>query len=580
MMRVFGQWKELVLTLDYAVLNNMNTSAIHLPLTGLANHLVYDGLLTHEVALNAQQNAAQQNIAFITYITKNKILSSDLIAASCAASFGLSTFDLTNYNTEWMSALSPDIIRLYRVIPLKKHNGLLEVGISDPTERQTLDTVAFYTGLNVLPVIINESELARFLETHFNEFHDKKLELTGLIKELSQEQTSTLIQDNVVRYDEPLIKFVDHIIHHALQQSASDIHIEPHETVCRIRYRQDGILYSVAEIPIILAARLATRLKVMAKLDISERRLPQDGRFQLHSIDVRMNCCPTLFGEKIVLRLLNTKNVSLDIGELGFTEEQQCLFLQKISQPQGIVLVTGPTGSGKTVTLYSALTHLNQPEKNISTIEDPVEIQLDGINQVHINPKIGLHFSTALRTFLRQDPDIIMVGEIRDTETAEIATQAAQTGHLVLSTLHTNSAIETITRLLTMGIAPYNIVSSISLIIAQRLVRKLCVKCKQPEELSNDALQSLGLTNISSQQIIYRAIGCQYCLNGYHGRTGIYELLILTDKIIQLILANVSTQQIIEQAKQEGFMTLRQTGFAKVLAGITSLAEINRITFQ
>lgn len=372
-----------------------------------------------------------------------------------------------------------------------------------------------------------------------------------LLKELSKEENINLVQDNIVKYDEPLIQFVDQLIRHALEQQASDIHIEPYESVCRVRYRQDGLLYEITEIPTHLATRLVTRLKVMAKLDISERRLPQDGRFQLHHIDIRINTCPILFGEKIVLRLLDIKKVSLSIKKLGFTEQQKSLFLDKISQPQGLILVTGPTGSGKTMTLYSALNFLNKTEKNISTVEDPVEIQLKGINQVNINPKINLHFATALRTFLRQDPDIIMVGEIRDTETAEIAIQAAQTGHLVLSTLHTNNAIEAITRLQSMGIAPYNIASSISLIIAQRLIRKLCDKCK--------------------------AIGCPHCLHGYQGRTGIYEFLPITPSIAESITSNATAATLKECAKQQGFLTLREIGIEKVKQGITCFAEINRV---
>lgn len=408
--------------------------------------------------------------------------------------------------------------------------------------------------------------------------HEQFASLAELASQLADESRKT-IQENSVNYDEPLIKFVDHIIKHALQQAASDIHIEPYETFCRIRYRQDGILYEIAEIPIHLSARLVTRLKVMAKLDIAERRLPQDGRFQLHQIDIRINTCPTLFGEKVVLRLLEGNKASLDIDDLGFNETQKTLFLNKISRPQGLILVTGPTGSGKTVTLYSALKYLNTSEKNISTVEDPVEIQLHGINQLHVNPKINLTFSTALRTFLRQDPDIIMIGEIRDSETAEISIQAAQTGHLVLSTLHTNNAIEAITRLQSMGIPPYNITSAISLIIAQRLIRKLCARCKQPEIISQQALRDLGFSTSSNLQL-YRAVGCQHCLQGYHGRIGIYEFFSITDSIAQLIMSNANTHVIAEQAKREGYITLQHTGYEKVINGITSLTEINRVTMQ
>jgi type IV pilus assembly protein PilB len=364
------------------------------------------------------------------------------------------------------------------------------------------------------------------------------------------------LHENAVHYDEPLIQFVDNIIQHALQKSASDIHIEPYESICRIRYRQDGLLHEVTEIPNNLADRLMTRLKVMAKLDISERRLPQDGRFQLskHAIDVRINTCPTLFGEKIVLRILDANKILFDVNALGMTDWQKQIFLEKISHPQGLILVTGPTGSGKTVTLYSALHALNTTEKNILTAEDPVEIKLHGINQVNINPKIGLQFATVLRTFLRQDPDVIMIGEIRDTETAEIAIQAAQTGHLVLSTLHTNNAIETLMRLESMGISRYNLSNAISLIIAQRLVRKICVHCH-----AIDFVQ------------------CAHCFQGYLGRAGIYEMLPMDEKISRLIAANASIATLNDHLDQEGFLNLRRMGLEKVSQGITTFSEINRV---
>lgn len=387
------------------------------------------------------------------------------------------------------------------------------------------------------------AEAARYLEL-------------SLAKELDAEPI--VLKENSTNYEEPLIRFVDIIIQNALQKSASDIHIEPYKTICRIRYRQDGILYEIAEIPGKLASRLVTRLKVMAQLDISERRLPQDGHFQITQagvIDVRINTCPTLFGEKVVLRLLDARKTSMEINSLGFTADQKKIFLEKISQPQGLILVTGPTGSGKTMTLYSALRHLNISEKNISTVEDPVEIQLAGINQVNINPKIGLHFATALRTFLRQDPDILMVGEIRDPETAEIAIQAAQTGHLVLSTVHTNSALETLARLQSMGIAPYHLSRSISLIISQRLIRKLCQHCRHAQ-------------------------ACEHCLDGYQGRVGIYEFLPMTEAIAQLILSGAATQTISAQLQGQGFLSLRQIAMEKVKLGITSLSEINRVLWQ
>lgn len=577
-MGVIGLSQGLVLPLGYALDNAMITSTTT-TLTGLANHLVYEGLLEQAQARQAWDNAKATGIPFISYLVKNNIVTSNIILDSCAKHFGLTVFDLNEYDLSWLthSHLNQEWIHRYHVIPLQKNNNVLQIAISDPTDRQALDAITFYTGLVISPFLVAEDQLSHFIEVHFSNLHSKNLQL-NFLKDMSYDEDLAIIQENSVSYDEPVIRFVDHIIQHALHQGASDIHIEPYETICRIRYRKDGILYIVAEIPVTLASRLITRLKVMSKLDITERRLPQDGRFQVHQADIRINTCPTLFGEKIVLRLLHAKTFH-DINEFGLTDAQKNIFIKKISQPQGLILVTGPTGSGKTVTLYSALNYLNTAEKNISTIEDPIEIQLKGINQLNINPKINLHFSTALRTFLRQDPDIIMVGEIRDSETAEIAIQAAQTGHLVLATLHTNSAVETISRLRSMGIAPYNIISSISLIVAQRLVRKLCEHCKQPEIISAQGLTSLGF-DYPQSATFYKAQGCQHCLQGYQGRIGIYEMLAITEPIMQLIMAEESSFVLRARAKQDDFYTLRDAGLEKALQGITSLTEINRVIYQ
>jgi type IV pilus assembly protein PilB len=395
----------------------------------------------------------------------------------------------------------------------------------------------------------------------------------NLLKNLPLINEGAFVSEISGIHDEPLIQFVDHILEHAIQKSASDIHIEPFAHHCRIRYRQDGVLYEISELATHLASRLITRLKVMANLDISERRLPQDGRFQLqrlnHNIDIRINTCPTLHGEKLVLRILDNQKLSLEIANLGFSKTQQKTFLTHIASSQGMILVTGPTGSGKTVTLYSALRHLNTTAKNISTVEDPIEIQLAGINQVNINPKIGLHFATVLKTFLRQDPDIIMLGEIRDAETASIAIQAAQTGHLVFSTVHTSNALETLTRLQAMGMNTYNLVNSISLLVAQRLIRKLCERCKQPDVLPPHLL--------NTNSIVYRASGCRHCLHGYLGRTGIYEMLVMTESLAQLLLANTSPTKIAEKCQREGFISLYQSGLEAVRNGVTSFYELHRV---
>lgn len=362
--------------------------------------------------------------------------------------------------------------------------------------------------------------------------------------------------------DESLIEYVNRMIEHAIQQAASDIHIEPNSTYCRIRHRRDGLLYEIAQIKLELAARMIMRLKVMAKLDITEQRIPQDGRLQLFGIDIRINTCPLLQGEKIVLRILDHQNALLQIHSLGFNTEQMQLFIDHITKPHGLILVTGPTGCGKSMTLYAALNHLNTTERNIITAEDPVEIQLTGINQVNIQPKLGLDYATLLRTFLRQDPDIIMIGEIRDAETARISMQAATTGHLVLTTLHTNSALETLSRLESLGLTHYHIAHSLSLIIAQRLVRKLCNQCKKPDPRSDDILKNLAI-NLKPPSTLFQATGCKYCLHGYIGRIAIYEMLPITDALATI----------------QPLTSLQQSGIEKVLDGSTSLTELNRVLF-
>ncbi|HSW93911.1 MAG TPA: ATPase, T2SS/T4P/T4SS family [Gammaproteobacteria bacterium] len=406
---------------------------------------------------------------------------------------------------------------------------------------------------------------AEDIPLHFDNQNEENYHLQkNLIRKITLDETRDTSPDRIVLYDEPLIQFVDNIILQALKQNVSDIHIESHENHCRIRYRQHGILFSANEIPLALASRIITRLKVMANLNIAEKRLPQDGRFKLDTIDIRINTCPTLFGEKVVLRLLNFNHTPLDLTQLGLTKVQQTLFVDAISRPQGMVLVTGPTGSGKTVTLYSALNYLNTPEKNISTAEEPVEIRLPGVNQVNIHPKIGLTFSTALRAFLRQDPDIIMVGEIRDLETAEMAIQASRTGHLVLSTFHSNSAIETLTRMRAIGIPSHHIAESLTLVLASRLIRTLCDACKYPEKPGDHAVH-------------YKATGCNQCTKGYKNRIAIYECLPVTEKIHQLILNEAGTQSFLSEARNDGFITLREMAMQQVANGITSLAEINRV---
>ncbi|OGT53106.1 MAG: hypothetical protein A3E84_02455 [Gammaproteobacteria bacterium RIFCSPHIGHO2_12_FULL_42_13] len=536
-------------------------------LNGLARHLVNDGLLDTVLAQQTIQQASQACLPLVSYLVQQHILSSEAIFQSCAKSFSLPTIDTyPNKLANDPIALNPQLIRHHHAYPLQLVGSDLYLAIADPSNHAALETISFHTGWNIKPVLIPEDKLNSLIDEYCNKnsIH-QQFQLTLQRQDISEDEMA--VHDNTVNYDEPIIKLVNSVIQHAIQLSASDIHIEPYATSYRIRHRQDGMLCNTAEIQHHLACRVITRLKVMAKLDITERRLPQDGRIQLiqdnkHTIDLRLSTCPTLLGEKVVLRILNLNHINLDINNLGFTDRQKNLFLTKISQPQGLILVTGPTGSGKTITLYSALQRLNTVEKNISTVEDPVEIQLPGLNQIHVHAKIGLGFATVLRALLRQDPDIIMIGEIRDNETASIAIQAAQTGHLVLSTVHANNAIETIIRLQSMGIAPHNLISAITLIIAQRLVRKLCAYCKKPT---------------TNEPLSFHPQGCSHCRQGYQGRIALFELLPMTDKITHLLLSQTSPTSIFRDAKQEGFECMQDIASEKVKQGVTSTSEINRV---
>jgi len=525
-------------------------------LSVLASHLVRVGLMEHSKACHAVQQAEILKMPLVSYLVQHNILTSTVILQSCAATFGLPIFDVNHEKTIIPDSLkfNQQLICHYHAFPLKIDNGELLIGIADPSNQSALQAIAFQTGWRVRPMLIAEDQLSKLIQ----DYCDTDVLRKQLLITMQKQQPSTEFHDLMLpsaNEDEPLIKLVDTLLHDAAKQTASDIHLEPNKNNYRLRYRQDGILFVITEIPTDLALRIITRLKVLAKLDISERRLPQDGRFQFQpnepaSVDIRISTCPTLFGEKVVLRLLDIKQLTLDISKLGMSEEQQQLFLQCLAQAHGLILVTGPTGSGKTATLYSALHYLNTVEKNISTVEDPVEIQLPGINQVNIHTKIGLNFSTILRTLLRQDPDVIMIGEIRDIETAEIAIHAAQTGHLVLSTLHTNSAQETLTRLQAMGIATYNLTHTLILIIAQRLARKSCQYCQAMNK------------------------ECHQCRGGYHGRIGIFELLPMTASLAKKLLQQQGPVSI------PGFKTLWDMALEKVQHGMTTLTEIHRVIKQ
>jgi type IV pilus assembly protein PilB len=558
-------------------------------LIGLARQLVQNHLLEETVAIRAIEQARKENIPFVAYLVENKLARDKDIAGIAARSFNLPLFDIDALDTDQavIRLVDPKLIRQHHALPLYKRGRRLYVGVTDPTNQRALEDIKFQTRLDVEPVIVSESQLGKVIESTLetpsvtmsdNDIGD--LDFNTEADAGSRPEALTLSDAE----DAPVVRFINQVIVQAINRGASDIHFEPYEKTYRVRFRQDGILDEIYKPPVTMAPRMAARLKIMAQLDIAERRVPQDGRLKLYltkqrAIDFRVNTLPTMWGEKVVLRLLDPTSAQMGIDALGYEEHQKELFLKAIHKPQGMVLVTGPTGSGKTVSLYTALNILNTSAVNIATAEDPVEINLTGINQVNVNPKVGMTFANALRAFLRQDPDIIMVGEIRDLETAEIAIKAAQTGHMVLSTLHTNSAPQTLSRLMNMGVAPYNIASSVTLIIAQRLARRLCVHCKEevkipPEELINQGFREDELHDLT----IYKAVGCDQCNHGYRGRVGVYEVLPVSEEIGRIIMESGNAMQIAEQARKEGVNDLHQSGLNKVRMGLTSLEEINRVT--
>ncbi len=555
---------------------NLQPDANHANLHGLIAYLVRDGLLDEKTAQSAIQAASKQALPLTVHLIKSAILTSEQILQYCARQFRLPVFDLNEYDYSWLrhSVIHPELIYRYRVVPLKCENNILCLGITDPTNQDAIAAIAFHTGLRIQPYLVSETGLDRIINRHCQSILLTS-QLESALAKISPVEEKSSQYEITENDDGPVSEFVQCLIRDALENQVSDIHIEPYHQHCRIRFRRNGLLYAAADTPPHLAARIITRLKIMAGLNIAERRLPQDGRLYLREsrVDIRLNTCPTLHGEKLVLRILDA-NINLDITRLGMQRAQTELFLSRLNQPQGLILVTGPTGSGKTVTLYSALHHLNQIEKNISSVEDPVEIELPGVNQININPRIGLDFAAVLRTLLRQDPDIIMVGEIRDIETATIAMQAAQTGHLVLSTLHTNNAAETIIRLQSMGISACHFITSVSLIMAQRLIRKLCQHCKQPDSTSSRLLDK---QLPDPPHTIYRAHGCEHCHQGYQGRTGIFELIPITDKIAQCIQSPASSMDIQSIIRDEKWMLLWEAGLDAVKSGITSYAELLRV---
>ncbi|WP_045225533.1 type IV-A pilus assembly ATPase PilB [Methyloterricola oryzae] len=560
-------------------------------LSGLARSLVKEGLLTEAEAQIHLEQAQTRRMLFVSYLVANKILDSKTIAANVSKEFGVPQFDLDVLSTDVMpiKLVSEKLIRQHHLIPLFKRGNRLFVAVADPTNFQALDEIKFHTRLSAESIVVEEDKLTKLIDTALEAADTSmrdlidadldNLQITGGDEIDNRPEAESSDVD-----DAPIVRFVNKVLLDAIKKGASDIHIEPYEKNFRIRFRHDGMLHEVAAPPANLANRIAARLKVMSRMDIAERRVPQDGRIKMalsrnRAIDFRVNTYPTLFGEKIVLRILDPTSAQLGIEKLGFEPEQQENFLNAIQKPYGMILVTGPTGSGKTVTLYTALNILNTSDVNISTAEDPVEITVPGINQVNVNVKTGLTFAEALRAFLRQDPDIIMVGEIRDLETAEIAVKAAQTGHMVLSTLHTNDAPQTLNRLLQMGIPAFNIASSVLLIMAQRLARRLCENCKREEKLPPEVLLDAGFKESEIDNlIVFGPEGCDKCVKGYKGRVGIYQVMPITESLNRIILEGGNVMQISEQAKREGVSNLRESGLKKVRAGITSLEEIDRVT--
>ncbi|UUW71678.1 type IV-A pilus assembly ATPase PilB [Pseudomonas oryzihabitans] len=556
-------------------------------LSGLARQLVDAQLLAEAAAQQAVVKAKQAKVPLVTYLVQQRLVQSRPLAELAAQEFGVPFLDLSAIDKEQLpkDIVNEKLMQQHHFLPLSKRGNKLFIALSDPTNQQAINDVSFGSKLAVEVVLVEDDKLHQAIERYLDtgtgglDLGDIDLDLETDGSERPQEAVAGTDAD-----DAPVVKFVNKMLLDAIKKGSSDLHFEPYEKMYRVRFRTDGVLHEAARPPVQLVSRISARLKVMSNMDISERRKPQDGRVKLKvsktkSIDFRVNTLPTLWGEKIVMRILDSSSAQMGIDALGYEDAQKELYLQALKQPQGMILVTGPTGSGKTVSLYTGLNILNTEDINISTAEDPVEINLEGINQVNVNPRQGLDFSQALRAFLRQDPDVIMVGEIRDLETAEIAIKAAQTGHMVMSTLHTNSAAETLTRLRNMGVPAFNLATSVNLIIAQRLARKLCNKCKRIHEVPREALLAEGFREEEIGSFtLYQPIGCEDCNAGYRGRVGIYEVVKVTPALQQMIMEEGNSIEIAARMRKEGFNDLRRSGLVKAMQGITSLEEINRVT--
>ena len=559
--------------------------------TGFVRRLVDEGHLSAEKMQAALQNAKKAKQDIVPHLIHEYQLSPRTIAETISMEFGEPVFDISTYDTALIirDEFEDKLITKHRILPIFKHGNLLFVAISNPTNVEAVDAIRFGSKLNTETIIVEHDKLEKLIEQNFAEestfdFDDD----FDLDLEQDMADPSESNEEEATGDEAPIVKYINKLLVDAIRMGASDLHFEPYEKTYRVRYRVDGVLRTITNPPLQLATRLASRLKVMSQMDISEKRVPQDGRIKLKlskskAIDFRVNSLPTLFGEKLVLRILDPSSAMLGIDALGYEPDQKELFMQALDKPQGMLLITGPTGSGKTVSLYTGLNILNREDTNISTAEDPVEINLEGINQVNVNNKVGLTFSAALKSFLRQDPDIVMVGEIRDLETAEIAIKAAQTGHMVMSTLHTNSAPETLTRLRNMGVPSFNIATSVNLVIAQRLARRLCSQCKVPVDIPKQSLLELGFTedDLATPDFkIYQPVGCAECREGYKGRVGIYEVMKVTPEISKIIMEDGNALQISEASNRAGFNNLRRSGLIKVMQGVTSLQEVNRVTSE
>ena len=561
---------------------------------GLARRLIAEGLIDEDAALKAQQTAQKDKTSLVAHLVGSGAVAALDIATVASREFCSPMADLSAINMDHapVGDVSDKLIQKHQALPLYKRGKRMFVAVSDPTNLQALDEIKFNTGLSTEAVIVEHDKLTKAIETVLSaidaaslDVGDADLENLDIVEGDPDDVGEDITKADTE--DAPVVRFVNKILLDAINRGASDIHFEPYEKTYRIRLRQDGMLHEVATPPVQLGMRLAARLKVMSRMDLAERRVPQDGRIKLNlsknkAIDFRVNTCPTLFGEKVVLRILDPSSAKLGIDALGYEEVQKALYMKFLHKPYGMILVTGPTGSGKTVSLYTGLNILNTTDRNISTAEDPSEINLPGVNQVNVNPKVGLTFSSALKAFLRQDPDIIMVGEIRDLETAEIAIKAAQTGHLVLSTLHTNDAPQTLTRLLNMGVPAFNIASSVSLIIAQRLARRLCSSCKQPADIPREELLKEGFLESDLEDLtIYEGKGCDACADtGYKGRVGIYQVMPVNEDMGRAIMEGANALQLAELSREQGINDLRRSGLLKIIQGVTSLTEVNRVTVE